>query len=246
MVSYVRKQIDDDRRLLMRELTSVRVNERAREHPLVSRIRALVPFDSIALSGIDLEGCRLGSGVYLATDLPEPYLRMCRSESFLSIDPLLDISGPESPVACWEGGSPAALNAPERRPLIEALHRYEVAPRTSVTLWRDGKPYGGAVFARKRSFSQSELETLSLFAPLVHATLSDLAITVANRRFGLAPGELACLALAAGGLTAEEIAAETRYTCDTVATYLKLATKKLGAANRTEAVAIAIRRKIVH
>ncbi len=66
MVSYVRKQIDDDRRLLMRELTSVRVNERAREHPLVSRIRALVPFDSIALSGIDLEGCRLGSGVYLA------------------------------------------------------------------------------------------------------------------------------------------------------------------------------------
>ena len=59
MVSYVRKQIDDDRRLLMRELTSVRVNERAREHPLVSRIRALVPFDSIALSGIDLEGCRL-------------------------------------------------------------------------------------------------------------------------------------------------------------------------------------------
>ena len=105
------------------------------------------------------------------------------------------------------------------------LHRV-LRSRSGVT----ANPTGGAVFARKRSFSQSELETLSLFAPLVHATLSDLAITVANRRFGLAPGELACLALAAGGLTAEEIAAETRYTCDTVATYLKLATKKLGAA----------------
>jgi DNA-binding CsgD family transcriptional regulator len=46
-------------------------------------------------------------------------------------------------------------------------------------------------------------------------------------------------------MTSEEIAAATGYKTETVNSYLKSATRKLGTANRLEAVADAIRRGII-
>jgi LuxR family transcriptional regulator len=61
----------------------------------------------------------------------------------------------------------------------------------------------------------------------------------------LSKGELACLVQASLGLTSENIAKATGYQAETVNSYIKSATKKLGAANRTQAIAQAIRRRLI-
>jgi LuxR family transcriptional regulator len=61
----------------------------------------------------------------------------------------------------------------------------------------------------------------------------------------LSKGEMACLAQASLGLTSEGIAKSTGYQLDTVNSYVKSATKKLGAVNRTQAIAEAIRRRLI-
>lgn len=64
-------------------------------------------------------------------------------------------------------------------------------------------------------------------------------------RYGLTAHELAALALAAGGSGGRQIGAALGLSKNTVDTYLKRAAKKLGAANRAEAVAIAVREGLV-
>ena len=53
------------------------------------------------------------------------------------------------------------------------------------------------------------------------------------------------LTLLAQGLQLEEIAARLGIGPETVRTHLRKATERLGAANRTHAVAIAIRRRLI-
>jgi DNA-binding CsgD family transcriptional regulator len=64
-------------------------------------------------------------------------------------------------------------------------------------------------------------------------------------QLGLTKGELACLAAASRGLTSEAIAAKTGYRNDTVNSYIKSSIKKLGAANRTQAIVEAMRRRLI-
>jgi DNA-binding CsgD family transcriptional regulator len=61
----------------------------------------------------------------------------------------------------------------------------------------------------------------------------------------LSNGEMACLQLASRGLTSQEIAIESGYTVDTVNSYIKLSTRKLGVSNRIEAIAEGLRRRLI-
>jgi DNA-binding CsgD family transcriptional regulator len=61
----------------------------------------------------------------------------------------------------------------------------------------------------------------------------------------LSAGELICLRLASKGMTSDQIATESGYQVDTVNTYIKHATRKIGATNRTQAIAEGIRRRLI-
>jgi len=205
----------------------------------------MVPFEGFSFTGLDVDGCELGRGVYLATNLPSAFTSLYTAERLIEVEPLAAQISAENPLAQWERTE--TLNTKDGRvaTLIKALAYSDIAPRTSLTLWKRGKLYGAATFTRKKPFSENELATLEAFAPAIHSHLALPVIKAVNSRLGLGKGEILCLRLAAAGLTSEEMVAESPYTFDTITTYLKSAARKLKAANRTQAVAEAIRRKII-
>ena len=212
---------------------------------LVQALRHAVAFDAFAFSGIDIEGYRAGKGIFLINTLPQQFTAQYVSEGYWSIDPMVAQVSPTRPLATWEDIEDLRILQAESRPLCAALNTYDIAPRTAISLWNGDRMYGSATFTRERPFSDHEIETLHAFVPAVHSTLSKPVIAALNAGLGLTPGELTCLRWAAHGLTSEDIAREDRFTVETVNSYLKSATKKLKARNRSHAIAEAIRRKII-
>lgn len=246
MASYVRRHDPSDRDHLLKELRAAGTDPRAGEHPLVSNLRKLVPFEHFTFSGLDLDGFRVGRGAHLATNMPERFLRGYLTQGCIDIDPLMRRITEADPLALWDAVSEQELRDPAARPLNDLLRDCEIADRAGLSFWRDGRAFGFAVFTRERGFSESELATLTAFAGPIHDVFARQAMERLNATLAISSGELRCLEWAAKGLTSEEIARETRYSPDTVTTYLKSATRKLGASNRTQAVAEALRRRIIH
>ena len=246
MASYVRRYDQSNRDHLLRELRAAGSAPSRGEHLLVSNLRKLVPFEHFTFSGLDLDGFRVGRGAHLATNMPGRFLLGYLEQGCIGIDPLMRRSTEADPLAVWDAVPEQELRDPAVRPLADLLRDCDMADRVGLSFWRDGRAFGVAVFTRERAFSDSELATLTAFARPIHDVFAQGAMERLNAALAISPGELRCLEWAARGLTSEEIAREVRYSPETVTTYLKSATKKLGAANRTQAVAEAIRRRIIH
>ncbi|MEF0941379.1 helix-turn-helix transcriptional regulator [Rhizobium sp. BR 362] len=113
-------------------------------------------------------------------------------------------------------------------------------------LCRNEVVYGALCFTNARPFTQGEREFLSMMVePLHSAVTKTIMDRFAADHLRLTRGELLCLKLASRGLTSEEIANQSCYTLETINSYLKSATRKLGASNRVEAVAEAIRKRLI-
>ncbi|WFU07557.1 LuxR C-terminal-related transcriptional regulator (plasmid) [Rhizobium sp. CB3171] len=212
---------------------------------LIERLREIVPFDNYCISGLDIEGCRVGSGVYLSSDLPEPLLREYRDEHYIQRDPLARMVSPATPIGSWHQLSGADLCDKDAIMVEAAVRKHGVAPRTVVSLWSGKDLYGTLLVTRTKAFTDEEMAILQFFAQPIHSEVSAPVIAAANQRLGLTQGEIRCLASASEGKSSQEIAGDTGYTTETVNFYLKLATKKLGASNRTQAVVTAIRRNLI-
>lgn len=245
MASYVRRPKSSHSDLLLKELRSIGAEQRFREHPLIANLKRLVPFEHFTFSGLDLDGFRVGCGAHLATNMPDRFLKGYFDGQFIEIDPLMRRSTEANPLAVWEAVASEELREPGVDRLEDLLRDCEVADRVGLSFWRDGRAYGAAVFTRARGFGPSELATLKTFAGPLHEVFAGEALTHLNGRLGVSAGEIRCLEWAARGLTSEEIAGETRYSSETVSTYLKSVTRKLGASNRTQAVAEALRRRLI-
>lgn len=212
---------------------------------LLRRLRKIVPFDNFCISGLDLEGYRVGAGIYLAADLPEALLTEYRDKEYIKSDPLARRVSPGNPVSRWEDVPSNERMAREVQPIEAMLRKHRIAPRTVISLWSGTKLYGSVLFTRSKPFSDEEIRILELFSEALHAEAAAPLIAMSNERLNLTRGELSCLASAAEGKSSQEISGDTGYTTETVNFYLKSATKKLGAANRTQAVVSAIRRKLI-
>ncbi len=130
-------------------------------------------------------------------------------------------------------------------PGTEVCRQIRVNRVKGITLWSRNQLYGSVLFTRSKPFNEEELQILELLAEPLHSNAAAPVIAFANKRLNLTQGESRCLASAAEGKTSHEIAGDTGYTTETVNFYLKSTTKKLGAANRTQAVVYAIRRKLI-
>ena len=214
--------------------------------PIIERLRRAVDFDGFAFSGLDLDNCRVGRGLFLATNLPDGLTQLYAREQLLAVDPIGRTISEERPIVQWQDvEDDVDLTDPKVRQLLQALDFYAIAPRTTFTFWNRGRMYAAATFTRQTRFSDEELQALNIMAKAVHGYLAQPIIQAINRTLGLTRGEVICLRSAAEGLTSEEVAAEVGYSVETVITYLKSATKKLNAGNRTQAIAQAIRRGII-
>ena len=217
----------------------------ARRQRLIARTRRVVPFDHILVSGLDLDGLRIGTGTILASSFPAEYIARYYDAGHISHDPLVKLTlGQNRTVSDQEAWADSRRSEGTRK-LLALMARYGIRNRTVVPLSRSGRPYGSVVVTSTRPLTEGEQEYLQFVAEPLHRALSEPYAGEVAVRLGLTRGELRCIELASHGLTSEGIAEASGYAFETVNSYLKSATGKLGAMNRPQAVAEALRRQLI-
>lgn len=212
---------------------------------IVEGIRKAVPFNHILVSGLDLYGFGVGTGTILASTFPASYLAAYYEEGHVQHDPLVKLAMAGEGTVSDEQALSDARRSNKRQRLLRLMGDYRIGHRTVVPLARAGRLYGSVVVTSAQPLSAGELEYLEFTAEPLHKAMAQPFLADMTSRMGLTKGLLYCLELAAQGMTSEEIAAQSSYTFETVNSYLKDATKKLGAANRLQAVAEALRRGLI-
>lgn len=225
------------------DLSEVPVQRQLRDNQLLEHVRKAVGFRHVAVGGLDLNGYHIGRGRSVESDLPPAFVETYFSERWNRSDPLLVRSIAQAiPMTEEEAFD---VSPPAQR--LCYLHRsYEIGRRLHIPVSRGAVVYGGVCFTKEQAFTAGEREFLVFMAePLHHAVTKPLMDRFAADVLRLTCGELQCLELASKGLTSEEIAGASSYRTETVNSYLKSAAKKLGAANRSHAIAEAIRRHLI-
>ncbi|MDO1582991.1 helix-turn-helix transcriptional regulator [Rhizobium oryzicola] len=225
------------------DLASVPRHRFLHSNPFVERLRRSVSFDYIMVGGLDIDRFRFGTAQSVDTDFPPAFLEAYYDERFHLTDPYVQACKmAQGPVIEGEVLKDTVLN--ER--LAYLLDTFNIKNRTLFPIRRGDKVYGGVGFTRSVPFDQEEMEFLGAIAHATHTAITrPLMERFAAAALKLSSGEITCLRLASKGLTSEQIAAESGYQVDTVNTYIKNATKKVGATNRTQAIAEAIRRHLI-
>lgn len=212
-------------------------------HPFVERLRRAVHFDYIAISGLDIDRFRFGHGRSIDTNAPPGYIDTYVAERMYLTDPLVLASLKAEDVV--RDVDVFEKDPPSDR-LLWLLTNFGVLNRTLFPLRRGEHIYSGITFSRTFPFDPDEIDFLRHICEATHVAMTkSLMERFAAETMRLSAGELVCLRLASHGLTSERIAAESGYQVDTVNTYMKTAVKKVGATNRTEAIAEAIRRRLI-
>ncbi|MFC3073249.1 helix-turn-helix transcriptional regulator [Shinella pollutisoli] len=210
---------------------------------VLDRFRRAIAFDHIAVLGLDVEHYRFGEGQSVDTDLPPAFVDTYEAERLALADPVL-LAAVKTRKTVEERDVYALSPPPARLAYLSEL--FGVHNRTLVPIRRDDTVYGAVFFTRATPFDRDEVAFLELIAEPIHTVITrPLMERFAAQQLRLSKGEIACLSHASRGLTSGEIAEATGYQNDTVNTYIKAAVKKLGANNRSQAVAEAIRRRLI-
>ncbi len=246
MPSYVRSRLLNAREFAVAELDNLKKVDPVFQLPVIEHLRQVVSFEQYLFGGVDLDGCQTGKSVVLATDMSLDLIRTYQAQALHGADPLFDHVSPETPHASWFDLTPEEATAPRARPVVQLCDLHALAPRTLFSFWNErGVRYGLAVFTRQTPFLPQEREVLQWVAQKLHDDLSKPILRAFNAQVGLNANEQKCLDLASRGHTSEEIGQQLGLTTDTVNTFIKIATRKLGANNRAQAVADAIRLGII-
>jgi len=245
MPSYVASRISDVAVQALRETEVAAFGTNHADHPLVVRLRQVVPFDQFAISGIDYVGLSVGKGVFLASNFPVESIKAYFERRLVEKDPLARKLSPETPVVSCHTLSQAEQSTPEAIEVAGFCKLYAIGRRTSFGLYSGERLYGAATFTRQTPFSDTECLVLEAVARQIHAELSRERLLAMNTHLGLSGGEVASLQAMADGLSVEEAARRLGYAAETVQSYLKSLMRKMSASNRAHAIAEAQRRQII-
>ncbi|HEY0275561.1 MAG TPA: LuxR family transcriptional regulator [Paenirhodobacter sp.] len=142
------------------------------------------------------------------------------------------------------------LLTPDVEPVITYLAAHQVFSGVTVPIHLPSGDFAtvtGVTFGRgrsRRSGGSRVVADLGLIAHLFNQSAVDLIGDEALAT-GLTPRETECLGLAAEGNSAKEIARIINRSMPTVIMHLNAAIRKLGARNRTHAVTLASRRRLI-
>lgn len=211
----------------------------------LDQMRKVAPIERLSVVGLDADGYRLGTGTILWTNLPASYLAIYFGEKICNVDWTLRLAMARQSIATDADVHDGLGECPPDPRIAHLLRHYGVRFRTFVPISRAGRAYGGVVATSQRPLTEDEKAYLAFVAQPLHATLSRPYMECANAALRLTRGEMLCLRLASDGHTSEEISSRSSYSVETVNSYLKVATRKLGASNRLQAVAEALRRGII-
>ena len=245
MGSFARILVGQDADTTRQALETIRLSHSHAGFPLIEQIKQVVPFRYIAISGLDVEAQKVGTGAYLLSDFPADYLAEYYAGDYIDKDPLVAVFRTGTVIS--RDSEAFATPAARRRghEVLDVLRRHAIPERTIVRVLRAGKTLGTVNVISDQALDDGACVLLQHFAMSLHAEVSRPVLTKLNDALKLTRGELYCLQHAALGLTSEEIARQQTYSVDTINTYLKSATRKLGAQNRTQAVVEAMRRQLI-
>ncbi|WP_168879834.1 helix-turn-helix transcriptional regulator [Rhizobium sp. P28RR-XV] len=213
------------------------------KNDVIERFRRSVPFDYLAVLGLDFDRYRVGQELCLDTNLPPAYMEAYEADRLYETDPFFRALKTSKTVVIEH--DVYALSPPPAR-LLYLHETFRVFNRTAFPQIRDDVVYSAVGFTRVSPFDREELHFLELIAPTVHKIVTKPIVEkFAAAHLKLTHGEIECLRCASLGHTSGQVAEQTGYQVDTVNTYIISATRKLGATNRTHAVAEAIRRGIL-
>lgn len=245
MGGFARLPVGQAADVTLRELERIQLSARHAEYPLIEQIKQLAPFRYIAISGLAVKGHDVGTGAFLLSDFPAAYLAEYYAGDYMDNDPLVDIFKTGAVIS----RDSDAYATPEARRrganVLDVLRRHGIPERTIIRVIRAGETCGTVNLISDKPLDDQACQLLQHFGLSLHAEVSRPLLTELNDALKLTRGELYCLQHAARGRTSEEIARDQTYALDTINTYLKTATRKLGAQNRTQAVAEALRRQLI-
>lgn len=225
------------------DLASVPPHRSCRNHPFLERLRKAIEFDFVSISGLDIDGFRLGSGQSLDTNAPPAFVEAYFADGLYKSDPVVLALATSKCVVIEQ--KIYETNPPPRR-LAYLTELFNFRNRTVFPLRRGSLTYASVCFTRSEPFDADEIAFLEHIAPAVYSVITaPIAERFASESLKLSTGQITCLKLASEGLTSEDIGANSGYQTETVNSYIKAATKKLGARNRTHAIAEALRQNII-
>ena len=225
------------------DLRSVPKHRYFGQNDMIDRLRKAVPFDYVFVSGLDVDHYRFGEGFSIDTDLPPAFVEAYIADKLPQIDPFI-LASKSSKTVVIESDVYATQEVPQR--LLYLQRTFAVHNRIILPILREQTVYGAVGYTRATPFEAAEIAFLELVSGAVHDAFSKpLMDRYAADQMRLSKGEIVCLAQASLGLTSEGIGKATGYQLETVNSYIKSATKKLGASNRTQAIAEAIRRRLI-
>lgn len=210
----------------------------------LSLAQRAVPFEFVSVSGLDIGPYRVGNFNSVTSSFPPAFVEAYEDEKLYLTDPVV-LCGAKGLEIATDESAAAEFPLPQR--LAYLLRTFRISRRIAFFLRRGDRTFGSVVFARDGAeFNQDEIEYLGLIAPPLHERITrPIVDRLGAQILGLLDGELACLRLAGQGMTSEEIADASRFTRETVDSYLKSAARKLSARNRAHAIAEAIRRRLI-
>jgi DNA-binding CsgD family transcriptional regulator len=225
------------------DLQSVPPHRHFAQHDMVDVLRKAVPFDFISIGGLDLDNYRLGEGLSVDTNFPPAFLETYYADGLHRIDPF--VAAARNAVGVVVEAEVYAKHPPSQR-LDYVMRTFGVYNRTLVPVRRNDVVYGAICVTRDVAFDTAETGFLAMIAESLHRSFTaPLMEKYGAAELRLSDGEIACLRQASTGQTSEKVAEAVGYQVDTVNSYIKSAIKKLGASNRVEAIAEAIRRRLI-
>lgn len=215
-----------------------------RGNAFIDRLRTAVAFDYVTVSGLDFDGYRLGDQkLHVESDVPAALVDVYISDKLYRNDPLLQALQETN---CFAVQSEVYENSDTSKRLEQLGLDFSVKNRTAFPMSRGDLVFGSVCFMRTEPFTTSEMDFLLMIArPIYHSVVDPIIKKFSAESAKLTEGEVRCLHLASNGLTTGEISERVSLQPSTVDSYIKTAIKKLGARNRTHAIAEAMRRSII-
>lgn len=219
---------------------------------MLDRLRRVVGrfgFDSFLLTGVPDPGRRI-DGYIMLSGWHEGWLERYVSQDYVQVDPVARrLQNAIDPFTWSEVVTGRDLPPAARRVMNEASD-IGMNDGLCVPLYDlDGRRSVLSMAARSIDLSPADKGVLHLVAMYAQNKIHDMVGDQGARRVArpaLSPRERECLQWTAAGKTSWEISMILCLSQSTTDGYIASATRKLGAANRTQAVAEGIRRGLIH
>ncbi len=161
------------------DLSSLPVRRHLPSHPFVERLRAAVPFDFFAVSGLDLDGYRFGSGHSIDTNVPPAYLDAYYGDGLLASDPFVKASSTATGVVIEQE---IYKQDPPSERLLYLAHTFGVLNRTLFPIRRLSRIFGAVTFPARRLLIEKRSIFWEIFrAPCIRSSQSP-SWSVSQRR----------------------------------------------------------------